>query len=411
VKATPEGITERRGLGIVRTAFEEIGFAFREQGVDFGIDAIVEQLENNEATGRLVSVQIKSGRSYVDKRSPDGSISFPFDDDHDKYWSENVLPVVVCLCDVDTREVYWQSVDDETIVSTGKGRKLLVPMGQKVDSHNRSALVDIATPLVPKERYTVIGPEDISHGLAKRYTFRVIVNGTASRAELAAVVRQVIAQGAKRTYNRNDIAAQRWLNTEAHIVCVFVALSAAENERSNYVCRAQWISEDVPEGGHPGAWGGKNIGNGVYLIWNENHDVVSKLYSDSTLSKEDYLAYVAPMLDQVGSFLEQLGHELSRVRTGVLEESEFVHLNLAQLDQLSDHLTTHWSQGSAPFECSELDRQIDCLLIDGSNLKLYFTEESFMGGSKDSRMWLAKSSLEGAMKSLANAQYELGKIR
>ena len=319
--------------------------------------------------------------------------------------------MIVCLCDVDSRIVYWQLVSNETLVSTGDGWKLVVPPDQVVGPSCRVCLVDIATPVVAQERYTVVGPEDTSHGLAKRYSYRVIINGTASRAELAAIVRQVTADGAKRTYNRSDIASQRWGDSEAHVVYVYIALSAAENERFNYICRSQWIGDDTPEAGHPGQWGGDDVGDGVFLIWNEHHDFLSELVRSSARTKEDYLAAVVPMVDDLARRLQQIAADVGQVKAGHMQERDFAEQNRATLQHLAELDMSHSNAGAAPYECSELDRQVTDLLGHASNLNLYFTESTFLERTSDNRLSLTQMSLDGALSAVPNVQYELGKVR
>lgn len=59
--------SERIGVLHVATILTEMGYIFREtSNSDTGIDGYIEEVnENNEATGRLLAVQIKSGKSYL----------------------------------------------------------------------------------------------------------------------------------------------------------------------------------------------------------------------------------------------------------------------------------------------------------------------------------------------------------
>ena len=59
--------TERIGVMRVATILTEMGLIFREtSNSDTGIDGYIEEVNNNqEATGRLLATQIKSGASYL----------------------------------------------------------------------------------------------------------------------------------------------------------------------------------------------------------------------------------------------------------------------------------------------------------------------------------------------------------
>ncbi len=121
MKAQQSDHTEREGIHLSGLRLTRAGFAFREQHeLDYGIDAIAELTENEQATGRLIALQIKSGDSYT-REIIDTSIVFRFDDRHYQYWIDHVLPVVACVGDPKTDTVYWETVTVDTAKSTGVG--------------------------------------------------------------------------------------------------------------------------------------------------------------------------------------------------------------------------------------------------------------------------------------------------
>jgi hypothetical protein len=62
--------TDREGVNAVEGIFlRELGWIFREQTIsDWGIDAHVEVTNRSEPTGRLLALQIKSGKSFFRRR-------------------------------------------------------------------------------------------------------------------------------------------------------------------------------------------------------------------------------------------------------------------------------------------------------------------------------------------------------
>src|SRR4051812_24106956 len=86
---------------------------------DIGIDLFIEfaevgpRLRTKDGSGKMVAVQVKTGRSYVGKnRRRDTHIVFYVDLDHGDYWLRHSLPVFLCLCEPDElgniQTVYWQ---------------------------------------------------------------------------------------------------------------------------------------------------------------------------------------------------------------------------------------------------------------------------------------------------------------
>lgn len=126
--------TERLGVTETEVAFLRLGWVFREQPVeDTGIDAHVELVDDQHATGKLLALQIKSGESWFREPGPDGWWFRP-DAKHVRYWTNHSLPIVVVLWHPETSHSHWQLVTEQTLVATSTGgRKLLVPEAQVLD--------------------------------------------------------------------------------------------------------------------------------------------------------------------------------------------------------------------------------------------------------------------------------------
>ena len=103
-------ITERVGVLTVANIFTQMGFIFREtSNSDTGIDGYIEEVnDNQEATGRLLALQIKSGTSYLHDR--DDHFEFYADDSHIKYWKLYPIPVVLCVYNSATKCAYFQPI-------------------------------------------------------------------------------------------------------------------------------------------------------------------------------------------------------------------------------------------------------------------------------------------------------------
>ncbi|MBF4577147.1 DUF4365 domain-containing protein [Frondihabitans sp. VKM Ac-2883] len=139
---------DRKGIAAVQgKTVRDLDWIFREQPTDdYGIDAQIEIVADDEATGRLLAAQIKSGPSYFRKPHADGDgWWFQLDRDDLTYWLDHALPVVVVLYDPSTDQAYWQVVTKRT-VTTGKrgGKKILVPQSQTLDAKSKGRLQQVA---------------------------------------------------------------------------------------------------------------------------------------------------------------------------------------------------------------------------------------------------------------------------
>ncbi len=130
------------------TIHSQLGCLFRRQPENgFGVDAHVEIVEDEEPTGLLVGLQIKSGSAYLKEADPDGFV-FRGKLRHLDYWINHSLPIIVVLHDPASDTCFWQSVSEHVVKRLKKGWKLVVPRAQKLDSASRDALAALtqATP-------------------------------------------------------------------------------------------------------------------------------------------------------------------------------------------------------------------------------------------------------------------------
>lgn len=119
--------TERLGVTTVDKFFSLHGWLFREQPIhDHGIDAQVEIIKNDVMTGDLIAIQIKSGSSFFKEETSDAYV-FRTDKRHITYWCAYAIPVIIVLYDPDSDILYWEHINDETAINTGKGWKINMP--------------------------------------------------------------------------------------------------------------------------------------------------------------------------------------------------------------------------------------------------------------------------------------------
>jgi hypothetical protein len=127
--------TDREGVNAVEGIFlRQLGWIFREQTIsDWGIDAHVEVTNRDEPTGRLLALQIKSGKSFFRKRGE--NYVYYGEGRHLQYWRNHSLPVAIILHDPETGLTLWQRVEEELITYGKAGRwSIEVPATQVLDS-------------------------------------------------------------------------------------------------------------------------------------------------------------------------------------------------------------------------------------------------------------------------------------
>ncbi len=116
---------ERALVGEVISTVALAGQICREKTVsDHGIDMEIEfKDDNNEATGQMLFLQLKSGDSYLRTRQRDGSEIFKITKTrHAKYWREQAFPVLLVIRTSDG-EVRWMEIRDYLKRESDDGKK------------------------------------------------------------------------------------------------------------------------------------------------------------------------------------------------------------------------------------------------------------------------------------------------
>lgn len=133
-------ITERKGINAVERLLLENSWIFREQTVgDWGIDAQAEPTNNGKPLGKLVALQIKTGKSYF-ARKGDGFV-YRGNRRHLDYWLQHSLPVYIIIHDPDEDITLWQKIEQH-LISQRNGDRWTIPI-PKSNIFNTKALVHI----------------------------------------------------------------------------------------------------------------------------------------------------------------------------------------------------------------------------------------------------------------------------
>lgn len=111
---------------------DDLGWIFRpKRRTDVGVDGEIEIARGGQATGSLISVQVKCGESYLDEKLGDGFV-YRGDLAHLRYWIDHSIPVIVVLCNPASGDCYWAEVTAANATLLTKGWKITVPFENKL---------------------------------------------------------------------------------------------------------------------------------------------------------------------------------------------------------------------------------------------------------------------------------------
>ncbi|AZA74005.1 DUF4365 domain-containing protein [Chryseobacterium indoltheticum] len=137
--------TERLGVNETeKIVIQNLGWIFREQPiVDVGLDAIIEQVENGEPTGRFIAVQIKSGSGNFYKTQK--GLSHYVTNIHYNYWLNLSIPIILIAHIPEEGKTYWQEITEKNFKKTKKRWKIDIPFTQEFNENSDKKLKKIAS--------------------------------------------------------------------------------------------------------------------------------------------------------------------------------------------------------------------------------------------------------------------------
>ncbi len=145
--------TERIGVNAVESVtLNEFGWIFREQPIsDMGIDAHIESVESKNPTGKLLGVQIKTGKSHFKDKGD--TLVYYGQKKHLDYWLAHSLPVILIAHIPESNQSYWANVDKSVISYTNDNWKISI---DKSSSFDRTSLERITRIMAGGDREIMI---------------------------------------------------------------------------------------------------------------------------------------------------------------------------------------------------------------------------------------------------------------
>jgi len=403
--------TGRIGIAGTQLIFERLGCIFREQPIeDYGIDAHVEFIEKGQATGKLIALQIKSGDSWFQEKNGD-NIIFRGNNEHLEYWQNHSLPVIVVLYKDSENTAYWQAVNNNTVQRTKTRWKLLIPIDRQVNSHALEQLKNLSQKIISAREYTELSLQDVSHGQAKRYSAKILLNREFTKDDIIQIIKYVTNRLKNREYYRNQQLEKQWSNKEAHVIWIYLYLSPEDyHNKANWICMTQWISKRLSPEFSPIQLDGETIDGDIVVKWNENCQEISRISRLYELPKEKFLDLMIKVANPIMEIVTQIENVINQYKSGEIDEARYMTLMSNFESKVTELYFEATDIGSAPIECRDLSQQFQNLAAMAHNLVLPFSDRGLKTRDKPAIKNLVQMYLRDYHKELQKFDFEFEKI-
>lgn len=265
--------------------------------------------------------------------------------------------------------------------------------------------------LVVTRKYTVLSFEDVSHGVAKRYSANLLVNEPISKSNVKQIVKEVTANLRGREYYRDELVKARWAGTPAHVVWLFVYALIDDVGNANWICRTQWISEALAPKFAPLKLSGNDAVDQIVIDWNDTYLQKAKMYQAITTKKEKYLDEMDSILKRTKDVVAKVIELTEEQETGQPAYDDYVSQMKLIEPALTELYFASGDIGLPPVECEDIDQAFQGMMAFAHNIVLPFSEKGLATWPPKNRKYLVRDAVKGYLRDFERLKFELEKVR
>lgn len=289
---------------------------------------------------------------------------------------------------------------DGTPYLNGKCRKCGTPASEPIE-----LILQVHEEL----RYNVLSHNDVSHGLAKRYSANICTDPHYSKAALREVIKRVTWELRQSRFYGSKQLEWHFGEQEADCVFLFVYLDLRDLQQNNWVCRSSWIRADLPENSRLRLGGNDWLGE-IEIDWNYNYYQMRDFWSNRVGKKEDWIRKLEELLPQVEEIVQEARSLLEEHNEGKLGEQE-LQATLGQLESEALNLSQKaGNQEIPPLDCRECDSVLQAMMCSFHNIFIPFATWGQAGWDWKQKLWLMQHSIKMYEEDKNRFRYEWRKI-
>ncbi len=258
--------------------------------------------------------------------------------------------------------------------------------------------------------YEIPELRDVSHRGAKRLTARVLVDPHYDREVLREIIREATCQVRQSSYCRSALVRNRWGDSQAHVVWLYLAADLQDLAGANWLAQAQWIDPRLDRRMRPMELSASEHVDSIAVAWNESYKAMQRFYREHAVDKGNALAHLEPLVVQASQLGGQVAGWFDRLESGDLDEKTLiarVRAISSEIDTISDEAS---NLSYPPQDVKDYDARAQSLFGYLGNMALYYSERGVTTWPAKNRRVLMRSTVKDFREDLRWLEFEREKL-
>ena len=136
--------------------------------------------------------------------------------------------------------------------------------------------------------YIIYIVEPLHHGLAKRYTVKVILKSPFSIEEISVINHEIVRKVKKTDVYQNEIAQRYWQGKNANLIFCYYGRDESDIVNGNYLCHTTWVDEKQDKTWWYRLDNNSDIVNDVYFKFHSYYESL-KIFTEKNCGVKDIL--------------------------------------------------------------------------------------------------------------------------
>ncbi|PWW06105.1 hypothetical protein DFQ01_1034 [Paenibacillus cellulosilyticus] len=275
-----------------------------------------------------------------------------------------------------------------------------------IAGHQRETRIKLEWETTDKARYTIVQHMDVSTGMAKRYSAIIRMDRHYSREVIRNIIQKATLEVKESTYYKNERTKERWGNTPAHVVWLYIAHDHEDIQTTNWVCRSSWIYPDLPATYRPVSLGGDEVVEGIEIKWNDGYKSFKGFVESHLGSKEEVIELAELLIGEMLPYATLAVEQYKKYQSKSIEKEEFIRCIKSLRPKVSQLYLKAGNMPIPPSECKDFSEECQNIYATIDNMYLYVTDDFDQG-----KEWLFTKAIIDLSKELQRLEFERRKFR